>query len=332
MSKDPTEIASGISVVVPVYNSEASLGELVRRLREGLQSRPEPFEILLVNDGSRDGSWEVIRRLAEREGIRGVNLLRNFGQHNALLCGIREAHYAVVVTLDDDLQNPPEEIGKLVAELEKGYDVVYGTPVPQQHGIWRDLASMLTKLALQHLMGARTARKVSAFRAFRTELRRAFDDFRSPSVSIDVLLTWGAARFSAVEVRQDPRALGESNYTFRRLLGHSINMLTGFSTLPLHLVSWIGFMFTLFGVLVLAYVFVNYLIYRGSVPGFSFLASIIVIFSGAQLFTLGVIGEYLARIHWRTMDRPPFVVSGRTGYVRSDGGPELSASGVGDGR
>lgn len=337
MSKERTDMAPGISVVVPVYNSESSLDELVRRLQEALGSRSQPFEILLVNDGSRDDSWAVIRRLAEREGIRGINLMRNFGQHNALLCGIRAAHYAVVVTLDDDLQNPPEEIEKLLAELEKGYDVVYGTPASQQHGIWRDLASVLTKLALQHLMGAKTARQVSAFRAFRTKLRRAFDDFRSPSVSIDVLLAWGAAQFSAVEVRQEPRSLGESNYTFRRLLSHSINMLTGFSTLPLHLVSWIGFMFTIFGVMVLVYVFVNYLIYRGSVPGFSFLASIIVIFSGAQLFTLGVIGEYLARIHWRTMDRPPFVVSERTDDGRADGEnkngePELSARGVGDGR
>ena len=305
---ETTTIEPGISVVVPVYNSESSLPELIRRLETVLNGLSQPFEVVLVNDGSHDDSWGVIQRLAEREWVRGINLMRNFGQHNALLCGIREARYALSVTLDDDLQNPPEEIERLLDELERGYDVVYGTPVRQQHGFWRNMASALTKLALQHVMGARTARRVSAFRALRTHLRKAFADFRSPMVSIDVLLTWGTNRFSAVEVRFDPRMLGQSNYTFRRLLQHAINMMTGFTTLPLHLASWVGFIFTLFGVFVLVYAIGSYLIYRGSVPGFAFLASVIAIFSGAQLFTLGLIGEYLARIHWRSMDRPPFAV------------------------
>ncbi len=313
MSSHDTGIAPGISVVVPVYNSEDSLGELVGRLRAVLDRRSEAYEIILVNDGSRDDSWSVIRRLAEDDAVRGINLMRNFGQHNALLCGIRHARYAVAITLDDDLQNPPEEIDRLLAELDTGYDVVYGTPRKQQHGLLRDLASALTKLALQNVMGATTARRVSAFRAFRTELRSAFADFRSPSVSIDVLLTWGTTRFSAIEVRHEPRTLGRSNYSLWKLLEHAVNMVTGFSTLPLRLASWIGFFFTLFGVFVLAYALLTYLIYRGQVPGFSFLASIIAIFSGAQLFALGLVGEYLARIHWRSMDRPPFAIRDTTG-------------------
>ncbi len=309
MPEDSTSTGLGISVVVPVYNSEASLPELVRRLEEVLGRRPEPFEILLVDDGSRDRSWAVIEGLSRERGtVRGLRLMRNYGQHNALLCGIREARHPVTVTLDDDLQNPPEEIESLLAELARGHDVVYGTPAIQRHGRWRDLASVMTKLALKNAMGAETARQVSAFRAFRTSLRRAFADFWSPSVSIDVLLTWGTTRFSAVEVQHDPRTLGKSNYTFRRLLDHALNMMTGFSTLPLRLASWVGFAFTLFGVLVLGYVLAMFLIHGGSVRGFPFLASIVAIFSGAQLFTLGLIGEYLARIHWRTMDRPPFAV------------------------
>lgn len=298
-----------ISVVVPVYNSEESLPLLVARLEPVLRSCAERFEILLVNDGSRDGSWRVIEQLAAAHPwVRGVNLMRNYGQHNTLLCGIRLARGDLVVTSDDDLQNPPEEIPKLVAKLAEGYDVVYGTPERQRHGLLRDLASLITKLTLQAAMGAQTARDVSAFRAFRTQLRGAFGDFRGPYVNIDVLLTWATSRFAAVRVRHDSRTLGASNYTIGKLMVHALNMMTGFSTLPLQVASMVGFACTLFGVLVLVYVVGRYFLQGGSVPGFPFLACIIAIFSGTQLFALGIIGEYLARIHFRTMERPSYAV------------------------
>jgi undecaprenyl-phosphate 4-deoxy-4-formamido-L-arabinose transferase len=234
--------------------------------------------------------------------------MRNYGQHNALLCGIRAARMSTIVTIDDDLQNPPEEINKLIAALGQGFDVVYGTPRVEEHGIWRDVASKVTKLALQSAMGAETARKVSAFRAFRTRMRGAFATYRSPFVSIDVLLTWGSSRFTSVVVEHRPRLIGESNYTFRMLVTHALNMLTGFSTVPLQLASISGFAFTLFGILVLVYIVGRYMIEGTSVQGFPFLASVIAIFSGAQLFALGVIGEYLARMHFRMMERPTYAV------------------------
>ena len=128
-------------------------------------------------------------------------------------------------------------------------------------------------------------------------------------VSIDVLLTWGTTRFAAIEVRQETRFAGESGYTLQKLIHHAFNMMTGFSTIPLQIASVLGFIFGLFGFLVLVYVLLRYLIEGSSVPGFPFLAAIIAIFSGVQLFSLGIIGEYLARIHFRTMERPPYVVS-----------------------
>ena len=299
----------GISAVVPVYNSEGTLAELVRRLQTVLASLSDAFEIILVNDGSRDRSWQIVRDLVEAyPTVRGVDLMRNYGQHNALLAGIRAAQHALIVTLDDDLQNPPEEIPALVAKVAEGYDVVYGAPADEQHGLWRNLASRFTKLALQASMGVETARKVSAFRAFRSQLRNAFADYRSPFLSIDVLLTWGTNRFAAVTVRHAPRSVGTSNYTLRKLITHALNMITGFSTFPLQLASMIGFGFTLFGLAVLAYVLGRFLLQGSSVPGFPFLASIIVIFSGAQLFALGIIGEYLARMHFRTMEKPTYTV------------------------
>ena len=302
-----------LSVVVPVYNSEASLPELVSRLETVLSAVAHTFEVVLVNDGSRDHSWDVICRLAQaHHWVRGIDLMRNYGQHNALLAGIRVARHEVIITLDDDLQNPPEEIPKLLDRLAEGYGVVYGTPQKEQHGLWRDLASRVTKLALQSAMGAETARNVSAFRAFRAQVRGTFANYQGPFVSIDVLLAWGTTRFAVIPVHHDPRRIGVSNYTFRKLVTHALNMMTGFSVLPLQLASLIGFGFTLFGLLVLVYVVGRYLIQGGSVPGFPFLASIIAIFSGAQLFALGIIGEYLARMHFRMMGRPAYVVRGDT--------------------
>jgi undecaprenyl-phosphate 4-deoxy-4-formamido-L-arabinose transferase len=170
------------------------------------------------------------------------------------------------------------------------------------------MASQVTKLALQSAMGADIARNVSAFRVFRTRLRNAFASYQSPFVSIDILLTWGTTRFAAVPVRHEPRQIGQSNYTFRKLVTHALNMMTGFSTVPLQMASILGFAFTLFGIGVFIYVMGRFLIQGGSVPGFPFLASVLAIFSGVQLFLLGIIGEYLARMHFRLMDRPAYTI------------------------
>ena len=298
-----------LSVVVPVFNSEQSLPILIDRLNSVLTGYCHTFEVILVNDGSSDGSWDTILSLSKRfPWLHGIDLMRNYGQHNALLCGIRQAKHALIVTIDDDLQNPPEEIPKLIEKLKEGYDVVYGTPHEQQHGLWRDLASTVSKIALQSFMGAKIARQVSAFRAFRTELRDAFSQYHGSFVSVDVLLTWGTTKFSSVSVSHAPRTIGQSNYTFSRLFMHAVNMMTGFSILPLQVASFLGFACTIFGLGILIYVLYTFIYYGSRVPGFPFLASIIAIFSGAQLLALGVIGEYLARMHFKSLGRPSSVI------------------------
>jgi undecaprenyl-phosphate 4-deoxy-4-formamido-L-arabinose transferase len=306
-------LTEGLSVVVPVYNSADTLQALIARLEGVLPGLSPTYEVILVNDGSRDRSWEAIQRMSKaHHWVRGINLMRNYGQHNALLCGLRAARYTVLVTIDDDLQNPPEEISKLLAELAKGFDVVYGTPHRQQQDLWRKLASYITRLALQSTMGVENARNVSAFRALHTQIREASTQYQSPFVILDVLLTWGATRFSAISVQHDARQSGVSNYTFRKLILHAINMMTGFTVLPLQLASLMGFTFALLGFFSLIYVVGRYLIQGGSIPGFPFLASTISIFSGVQLFALGIIGEYLARMHFRLMERPTYVVREET--------------------
>ena len=154
------ERSPSLSVVIPVYNSAGILPALIRRLESVLRAAADEFELILVDDNSPDESWRVIGELsAENEFVRGVRMMRNYGQHNAILCGIRRARFDVVVTMDDDLQHPPEEIPKLLDELSRGFDVVYGSPETEQHGFLRDLASVITKFALQRAMGSTTARK-----------------------------------------------------------------------------------------------------------------------------------------------------------------------------
>jgi len=302
-----------ISVIVPVFNGNNSLHALASRLPPVLHTLCEKYELILVNDGSEDRSWETITGLTAEHGwIRGIDLMRNYGQHNALLCGIRAAKHEIIVTLDDDLQHPPEEIPKLVEKLAEGYDVVYGTPEKKQHGVWRTMASLVTRWTMRSTLGAKVPNDFSAFRAFRTQTRDAFEQHNSPFVSIDVLLTWASTRFVSIKVRHDARVFGASTYTFRKLVSYVPLMMTGYSALPLRFASLAGFGFTIFGFFVLVYVLGRYFILGGSLPGFPFLASIISIFSGVQLFALGVIGEYLAQMHFRTMDRPIYTIRSTT--------------------
>lgn len=306
-------VAGSLSVVIPVYNSGDGLRELVGALATTLPTLASRFEVILVDDASRDHSWQVIQSLtADYAWVLGIQFMRNYGQHNALLCGIRMAHHEVIITMDDDMEHPPDQIKLLLEKLAEGNDVVYGAPEHEQHGLLRDFASQITKLMLQQSMGIDNARGVSAFRAFRTVLRDAFTRYQSPYVSIDVLLTWGTTRFAVVRVRHDPRQYGVSNYTLRKLIRHAINMITGFSVTPLRFASVLGFMMTFFGFAVLIYVVGRALFFGIVVQGFAFLASIVAIFSGAQLFALGVIGEYLARMYFRSMDRPTYTVRSTT--------------------
>jgi glycosyltransferase involved in cell wall biosynthesis len=302
-----------ISFVIPVYRSAGNLPSLKNRIARQFIEEPNGFEIIFIEDCGGDNSWQAIQELAKSDSrVRGYRMSRNYGQHNAVLCGIRLAHGDVIITLDDDLQHPPEELPKLLAKLSEGYDVVYGSPELGRHGFMRNLASKITKMALEGAMGASNARHVSALRAFRTRLREAFSEYRSPTVNVDVLLTWATSNFSSVRVRHDLRKSGESGYTTRKLINHALNMMTGFSVRPLQLASMMGFSFALFGIFILIYVLGKWFLQGSAVPGFAFLASVIIIFSGAQLMALGIIGEYLARMYMRTMEQPPFLVAEET--------------------
>ena len=186
--------------------------------------------------------------------------MRNFGQHNALLCGIRAAQYEVSITLDDDLQQPPEEIHRLLARFHEGYDVVYGAPNKMPHEFWRNFSSKFTKKVLSLVMGVPNIINIGPFRVFRTDLRKAFDNYAGPNVIIDVLLSWATTRFAVVQVDENPRMFGKSNYSFFKLVSAAFLVFTGFSTIPLRFASLLGFTVILFGIGVFLYVIIRFMI------------------------------------------------------------------------
>lgn len=302
----------GVTVVVPVFRSTVTLPELVDRVHKALEG--QPHELILVDDGSPPATWEIVKEIVRRDPtVSGVRFGRNAGQHGALLAGVRVARHEVTVTIDDDLQNPPEEIPRLVAQLDSGVDVVYGTATAVAQRRWRRSSSFLTRRLLSSALGAESASHLSAFRAFRTALRHGFDGDLGPGVSLDALLAWSTERFGVLTVDHHERSDGRSTYSLRRLLRFAVDTATGYSTVPLQIALSVGLVTAAFGVVVLAWVIGRAVLGEPSVPGFPFIASIVAIFSGVQLVTLGVIGEYLARMHFRVMHKPTYVIAEHIG-------------------
>jgi undecaprenyl-phosphate 4-deoxy-4-formamido-L-arabinose transferase len=306
-------------VVVPVFGNGDDLDDLATRVAAALEGRD--WELIFVNDGSPPATWSRIRELAGSQSrVRGINLRRNFGQQNALLAGIRASRGAVVVTMDDDLQHPAEEIPRLLERMGSA-DVVYGIPAARVRGWSRNLVASVTKAGMASVLGAVHARDIAAFRAFRGSLRPVFTGYGSPFVSIDVLLSWATSEVAAVTVRYEPRRKGRSGYRIWPLVTLALNMVTGFSVWPLRLASILGLAVAAFGVVILAFVIGRYLTADATVPGFAFLASLSAIFAGAQLFGIGIIGEYLARMHFRTMDKPAYMVESTVNLRSPDEAP-----------
>ncbi|MDR7278652.1 glycosyltransferase [Catenuloplanes atrovinosus] len=295
-----------ISVVVPCYRSAGTLPALVSQLGEVLTGHEV---VLVVDDDGGTETWETASALARhRPEVRAIRLARNVGQHGALLAGLRAARHEVIVTMDDDLQHPPAEIPRLVAALTDDVDLVYGLPVTEEHGLLRDAASRLVKAGLAGAMGVRNARLVGAFRAFRAFLVRGLDGVRGPGTAIDVGLSWGTTRVAGVRVRIAPRAAGRSGYTPGRLLRHAADMTFGYSTAPLRLVTYAGFLVGLGGLGLLARLIWAYATGETRIAGFTTIASMVAFSSSAVMIAVGVLGEYIARIHTTGSGRPGYVI------------------------
>lgn len=297
-----------ISVVVPVYNSFQTLHELMRRLTALFeQSLQVDFEVIFVNDGSSDGSWKLLERLANSNPhVVAVNLTRNFGQHNALMCGFAEASGEYVVTIDDDLQIPPEEISALYAEVQKGYDIVYGLYRSKKHSLFRNLGSEFVQFVYMKTFDTKI--RLTSFRIIRKEIVDKILSYDNSFTFIDGLISWYTANIGKVYVEHLERKAGRSGYSVKRLIVLALNMLTNFSIGPVQVASMIGILFSLTGFGFGAFFFLKKLIFGVPVSGFTSIIVAVTIFSGVQLLTLGILGEYISRIHINVNRRPQYAV------------------------
>jgi glycosyltransferase involved in cell wall biosynthesis len=297
------------SVVVPVYNSEKTLRELCTRIATSFQKMNATFEIVLVNDNSTDGSWKVIRELKSEDTrrITGIRLRKNFGQHKALLCGFQYAQGEYVVTLDDDLQFFPEDIIILADEAKKsGADLVYGYyKSERQHSSIRKIGSAFVSFVFEKF--GNTSGQGSSYKLIHKSVIEKIKDYNHSFTFLDEILSWHTTNIAFAEVQHAPRREGKSGYSILKLVLLTINLIFGYTTIPLRFMTWFGL--TSFWVCL---VFVCYFLYlkmtTGAELGFTALIVSIFMSTGLILFSLGIIGEYLNRLFALQHKKPSYLI------------------------
>lgn len=300
------------SVVVPVYNSDHMLEELYTRVSQVFDTViREDFELILVDDGSKDHSYEVMEKLRGRDRrVKIIQMARNFGQHPALLCGFAHARGDFIITMDDDLQHPPEEIPKLVSEMNRrdDVDVIIASYEGRKHGFIRRLGTKLSVWATSRMLGKDPDLKITSFRLIRRFIVDAILQTNTYLPQIGNLLVLTSNRIINVPVRHDPRAYGKSGYSFRRLARDLIFDITAHSAFPLIVVRNIGILSFIFSFCLGIFYLIRYFLYGTSVEGWTSLMLVCLAFFGLTLLSIGIIGMYLMNILNEAKKMPHYVV------------------------
>lgn len=300
-----------ISVVIPVHNEQEVLEELYTRLTSALDKVGKPYEIILTNDGSTDRSAGMLRDLHRRrpEQIRIIDFNGNFGQHMAIMAGFERVRGEIVITMDADLQNPPEEIGKLVAAMEAGHDVVNTYRENRQDSLWRLKVSKWHNQLREWMMPKLKMKDEGCMlRAYRRNIVDLMASTKESSTFIPALALTYASNPTEVGVAHAERSAGTSSYNLYKLIRYNFDLVTGFSVFPLQVFTMIGVLISMFSFMFVVFLFLRRLIVGPEVEGVFTLFAVMFFLIGIALFGLGVVGEYVGRIYQEVRQRPRFVI------------------------
>jgi undecaprenyl-phosphate 4-deoxy-4-formamido-L-arabinose transferase len=298
-----------ISVLIPVLNEEESLRELNERLHKSLEALARTYEIIYINDGSTDGTQQMLEEFhAQDNHVRVVEFNRNYGQHMALFAGMERSRGDMVITIDADLQNPPEEIPKLVAKIDEGFEVVGTYRKDRKDSIFRTLPSYIVNRVTARLVGVKLRDWGCMLRAYNRDIVDSMNMCGESASFIPALAATFARKVTEIEVRHEARKKGATKYSLFRLLHLNFDLMTGFSLLPIQFIGMLGVIIALVGLAFAVFLIIRRLVVGPEVEGVFTLFAINFVFMGAMIFALGVIGEYIGRIYQQVRGRPRFIV------------------------
>ncbi|MBC8017174.1 MAG: glycosyltransferase [Verrucomicrobia bacterium] len=304
-----------LSIVVPVYNEEFNLAPLMERLYPAVKATGRTFEILFTNDGSRDRSLEILRRMVdEYPGAKVIEFNGNFGQHMAILAAFEMSQGQIVITLDADLQNPPEEIPRLVSEIEKGYDVVGTIRQKRQDSLFRKLASRIVNITTNKMTGMKMSDYGCMLRAYHRNVIENINRCGESTTFIPALAQTFASNPTEIEVAHAERAAGESKYSLYKLIRLNFDLMTGFSVVPLQLFALFGIITSVLSLAFALFLLIRRFIVGAEVEGVFTLFAILFFFIGIIIMGIGIVGEYVGRIYQEVRKRPRFVVRRTYGF------------------
>jgi undecaprenyl-phosphate 4-deoxy-4-formamido-L-arabinose transferase len=304
-----------ISIVVPVYNEEKSLQPLMERLYPVACGLGKPFEIIFTNDGSRDRSLELLQEYVQRyPGVKVLEFNGNFGQHMAILAAFERCSGEIIITLDADLQNPPEEIPRMVAVIEKGHDVVGTIREKRQDSLFRRVASRIVNITTNKMTGMQMSDYGCMLRAYHRNIVNNINQCGESTTFIPALAQTFSSNSTEIMVGHEERTLGESKYSFYRLIRLNFDLMTGFSVVPLQLFALLGILTSFLAVAFAILLFVRRFMIGAEVEGVFTLFAILFFFVGIIIFGIGIVGEYVGRIYQEVRKRPRFVVRKTYGF------------------
>lgn len=312
------------SVVVPVFNEEGNVEKLVERVIPVMEQIGEPFELLFVDDGSRDKTPSLLRKIAAREPrVRVIRFTRNYGQEAAVEALYLNARGRFLIQMDGDLQNPPEEIPRLIAKKDEGFDVVYGIRENRQDSVFRVAASRTMQWGMRSLMEIELPEDVSTFRLMSAHIARLVAALPERRKFFSALIVWSGARIGVVKVKHAAREAGTTKYNFTKLLNHTFDLVVGFSSKPLRYIGVMGFLFAMGGFVLGGWTVLRKLIWGYGAMGWSSIFAAVVVLSGVQLMALSMIGEYIARIYVQAQARPLYNIAERLNFTEEQADDEL---------